>query len=206
MGSTKNIYIHDVVVWNDLAQCMEVGYETYGPSMEDITFENITVLHAYHKAPISIHNGNNAKIKNIRYENITIEDASVGLGDGNPYLIDFDCSYSPIWSDAHKKTALGEISDVHVRNLLVLSGTKNPLIKITGSLETRDGYPKEPHYVSDVHLENISVYGEMVNKDYSSLMKSYANRIAVTASSVVVGASYSKSDVSSYGNNIVRVK
>jgi len=93
LGSTSNINIHDVVVWSDLAQAMEVGYETYGPSMDGITFQDITVVHAFHKAVISLHNCDQAKITNVTYKNITVEDCQT-LGDNradgeNDFLIDF---------------------------------------------------------------------------------------------------------------------
>ena len=81
-------------IWTDLAQCLEIGYETYGKRMEDISFEDIIIIHAYHNAPISIHNGNNAEIKNIKFKNILIEDASMGQGNGKNYLIDFSTEFS----------------------------------------------------------------------------------------------------------------
>src|SRR5690606_17901139 len=55
-GNTNNVLFDDVTIWTDLAQSMEVGYETYGAKMENITFRNITVLHNFHKAAMSIHN------------------------------------------------------------------------------------------------------------------------------------------------------
>ena len=57
--------------------------------IEDITFRNITVLHAFHKPVISIHNSDSAAVRHVLYENIVVEDAQMGLGDGTPYLIDF---------------------------------------------------------------------------------------------------------------------
>ena len=92
-GVTKNITFDDVTVWTDLAQSMEVGYETNGATMDDITFKNITVVHNFHKAVISLHNCDDAVIKNVTYKNITVEDAQM-LGDDrndgeNDFLIDF---------------------------------------------------------------------------------------------------------------------
>ena len=94
MGITSNVNIHDVVVWSDLAQAMEVGYETYGPTMDGITFQDITVVHAMHKAVISLHNCDQAKITNVTYKNITVEDCQT-LGDNredreNDFLIDLN--------------------------------------------------------------------------------------------------------------------
>ena len=100
---------------------MEVGFETVGKIMEDITFKDITVLHNYHKAPISIHNGNNADINNVKFINITIEDAAMGQGDGNKYLVDFSTEFSATWSSQHTTTSLGSISDILIENVLVLN-------------------------------------------------------------------------------------
>lgn len=56
---------------------MEVGYETDGEYIRDITFENITVLHNFHKPVISIHNADDAKINGVTFRNITVEDAQM---------------------------------------------------------------------------------------------------------------------------------
>src|SRR5690606_8203799 len=70
--STNNILFTNNILWTDLAQSMEVGYEAYGPSMTNIIFEDITVLHNYHKAVMSIHNADQANIDNVIFRNITI--------------------------------------------------------------------------------------------------------------------------------------
>ncbi len=205
-GFTSGIHFSDCLIVIDLAQCMEIGYETIGEKMEGISFSNITVLHAFHKPVMSIHNGNNAKIRNVRYENITVEDASMGKGDGNPYLFDFDVSYSPTWSDNHKKTALGDIDGVDVSNVLVLSGYENPKVKVTGSMETRDGYAKEAHYVKNVHFKNVSIMGKAIDESYVGYINSYAEGITFENLKEATGASYAKPDISNYGNNIERVR
>ena len=205
-GSTSHISFSNCLLVTDLAQSMEIGYETIGEQMEDISFSNITVLHAYHKPVMSIHNGNNAKIKDVRYENITVEDCAVGKGDGSPCLFDFDCSYSPTWSDNHKKTALGEVDGVKVNNVLVLDGIDDPKVKITGSLEKRDGYSKEAHYVKNVSFKDVSIYGKALDESYPNIDKDYAQGVSFKNESTPTGASYKRNDVSSFGNNVVRVK
>ena len=114
-GSTKNVHFDGVVVWTDLAQSMEVGYETYGPTMDEITFENITVLHNFHKAAISLHNSDDANITNVTYKNITIEDGSM-LGDNqndglNDFLIDFTIAYNIEWTKSEGVLSLIHISE-----------------------------------------------------------------------------------------------
>ncbi len=79
-GDTHRIQLRDCILWTDLAQSVEIGYETRGGVMEDIAVSNIQVLHNFHKPVLSIHNGDRAAIRNVRYENITVEDAADGPG------------------------------------------------------------------------------------------------------------------------------
>lgn len=204
-GETSSIHFSDCLLYTDLAQSMEIGYETIGEKMEDISFENITVLHAFHKPVFSIHNGNNAAIKNVTYHSITVEDASLGKGDGDNTLFDFDVSHSPTWSDAHKVTPLGSISGVTCSNIKVLSGSENPRIKISGSVETRPQYPSQEHRVEGVRFENVEIYGETLSPSYPNLTLSHADS-PTFVQGIATGANYPSSDVSSFGSKLIRVK
>jgi polygalacturonase len=97
-GPSENITVENCVLWTDLAQAMEIGFETNKgqrsnpvPSISDVKFNNIRVLHAMHKPPISIHNGDNSNISGVTFSNITIENyqAPGNANDGWNYLIDF---------------------------------------------------------------------------------------------------------------------
>lgn len=206
-GETSSIHFKNCLIITDLAQSMEIGYETIGEKMEDISFENISVLHAYHKPVFSIHNGNNAKIRNVTYKNITVEDLSIGKGDGTPYLFDFDVSHSSTWSDAHKITSLGDIDGVHVENIKIIAGREAPKIKITGSLEKRNGFPNVAHKIFNVTFKDVDIYGKTLDSSYSYLETAYAENVQYQKTGkVITGATYLKTDVSSFSNNIVRVK
>ena len=124
-GDVQGITFEDCILWTDLAQSCEIGYETRAKLITDITFRNITVLHNFHKPVISIHNSDHAAVRNVLFENITVEDAQMGEGDGTPYLIDFTTTESQ-WSATAKR---GTIENVTVRNVEVLSG-KRPAIRI----------------------------------------------------------------------------
>ncbi len=124
-GDVRGIVFDGCTLWTDLAQCCEIGYETRAKVMEDITFRNITVLHAFHKPVISIHNSDSAAVWHVLFENITVEDAQMGLGDGTPYLIDFTTTESQ-WSSTLKR---GTVEDVTVRGVRVLAGRK-PSVRI----------------------------------------------------------------------------
>ncbi len=158
MGSTNNINIHDVVVWTDLAQSMEVGYETYGPTMNNIKFENITVVHAMHKAVISLHNCDQAKISNVTYKNITVEDAEC-LGDDrgdkeNDFLIDFTIAYNADWTKSGDKR--GSVDGVNIENVKVYKMADSVCARMRGE-------------DSDSALKNIEIKGlEIEGKQITS--------------------------------------
>ena len=204
-GITRNIKFSNCLIWTDLAQSMEVGYETVGQVMEDICFDNITVLHNFHKAIISIHNGNNANIKNVKFTNITIEDASTGKGDGWNYIVDIRNIFNSTWSTNHKITSLGSIDGVDISNVLTISGSADPVVMVQGTLETRDEYPKVGHFVSNVTINDFYLYDKVINKNNCNYQTNkYVNNILFTSSgNPVTGASYTPKDVSEYGNNII---
>ncbi len=124
---SNNITAENVVLWTDLAQSMEIGVETNkgnggNPTIHTVTFNKIYVIHAMHKAPISIHNGDNAAISGIKFTNIYVDDFHAGQGDGWNYLIDItnltggDMGGSPAWTTVG---ARGSISDVEITNVKV---------------------------------------------------------------------------------------
>ena len=130
-GDSRGITFEQCILWTDLAQCCEIGYETRAKAIEDIVFRDITVLHAFHKPVISIHNSDSAAVRSVLFENITVEDAQMGLGDGTPYLIDFTTTESQ-WSATLKR---GTIDGVTVRNVKVLNGRK-PSVRIWSNDES----------------------------------------------------------------------
>ena len=124
-SDSANITFDNCQVWTDLAQSMEIGYETnkgnkVKPVIQDITFQNITVLHNFHKPVMSIHNADNCVISGIRYSNIVVEDASMGKGDAgdNAQLIDIN-NLKSNWTTVQSR---GSISDVVFDGVYVLNG------------------------------------------------------------------------------------
>ncbi len=133
-GTTRNVVFDGVTVWTDLAQSMEVGYETNGPTMDGITFKNIVVLHDYHKASMSIHNCDDAVITNVTYQNITIEDAE-NLGDDqnsteDDLLIDIVIAYNAEWTKSGG--VRGSVKDITFQNIDVLNMASSLTVRILG--------------------------------------------------------------------------
>jgi hypothetical protein len=133
---SHTITVKNCRIWTDLAQSLEIGFETNkgsksNPKIYNVTFEDIEIFHALHKAPISIHNGDNADIFNITFKNIVIENyqsgAEVGRNGWN-YIIDItnltsvSMGGAPDWTTV---TARGSIRDVLVEDVKIISG-KSP--------------------------------------------------------------------------------
>lgn len=181
-GATRGIKFTDCIIWTDLAQSMEIGYETVGVTLEDVSFENITVLHALDGAAISIHNANNADIKNITYRGITIEDAyNAGC------IIDIRVLFSTNWSTIHTTTALGSISGVTVENVKILSARKISL-NIGGCRDVRQGYESE-HYVDGITFRGIELASRQPDYDDWSVKETgYLKNVTLIKADEVTGA------------------
>lgn len=143
-GDVSGITFDGCTIWTDLAQSCEIGYETRARVIEDIAFRNITVLHNFHKPVISIHNSDQAAVRNVTFEHIIVEDAQMGEGDGTPYLIDFTTTESQ-WSASIIR---GTIDGVTIHNVQVLSG-KKPSIRIWSNDESSQ-------------IDNVTISGLMI--------------------------------------------
>lgn len=150
-GISSNILFKDMMIWTDLAQSCEIGYETKGPEMSDITFDSITVLHNFHKPVMSIHNSDQAAIRDVVFKNIIVEDAQMGEGDAvnDGFLIDLAIGTS-IWTTSKER---GSINNVLFENIRVLDG-KNPPSRLMG-------YDAQ-HGISDVTIRNLSIHGKRI--------------------------------------------
>ncbi|MDF2908626.1 MAG: hypothetical protein K0R34_3947 [Herbinix sp.] len=156
-GDSKNIIFRNNQLWTDLAQSMEIGYETNkgkkeNAKLSEITFENITVLNNFHKPVISVHNADDALITDVTFRNIIVENAQMGSGDGDeiPYLIDFNIAQSTNWSTTKER---GQIRNVLIDGVKVLSGRFNSS-RIQGFDET--------HTVEDITIRNLEILGEKI--------------------------------------------
>ena len=153
--SSKNIKVTNCQLWTDLAQSMEIGFETNkgkfaDMTITDIVFDNITVLNNFHKPVISIHNSDDAAISDITFSNITVEYNTVGAGDSDiKYIIDLFSGASG-WSST---TTRGTISDVKIENVNFLSGT-NTDIRIKGAADDK--------LVSNVTFKNVNINGTVL--------------------------------------------
>lgn len=185
-GDTENITFDNVVVWTDLAQSMEIGYETNGKKMDGITFKNITVLHNYHKAAMSIHNCDDAEIKNVVYESITVEDARM-LGDNQndgleDYLIDITIAYNQNWSKSEER---GYIDGVRFENIKVLDMADSIVCRINGE--------SAKNSVKNVTIKGIEIEGKAADS---------AEALKLAANSYVSGITVGGVDYAVFGAGV----
>ena len=158
-GSTKGITFRNVQVWTDLAQSMEIGYETdkgmtLDPEITDVLFEDITVLYNFHKPVISIHNSDDAFVHNVVYRNIVVENAFMqGDNGNNKELIEMSLAKSG-WTTVRDE--YGTIDDILIDGLTVLNTAdgKVPISRIAGQ--------SEEYRITNVTLRNVTVLGEKI--------------------------------------------
>lgn len=182
--STDKILFDGVTVWTDLAQSMEVGYETYGEKMNDITFQNITVLHNFHKALISMHNSDNAVITNVTYKNITLEDGQM-LGDDrkdgeNDFLIDFTIAYNIDWTKSEGDR--GSIDGITIENVNVYDMLDTIACRFQGESDNSA--------IKNVSIKGVSIRGSQVSSlsDLKATTNAYTSNITVSKLDKVLGA------------------
>ncbi len=155
--NSENLTFRHMQLWTDLAQSMEVGYETNkgnkpDSSITNVTFEDITVLNNFHKPVISVHNGDDALLDNITFRDIVVEHEEIGGGDADemPYLIDINIMQSGNWSTTKDR---GTIRNVTIENVSFLEGWENA--------SRIQGFDAE-HNVENVVIKNLNLFGKAV--------------------------------------------
>jgi len=158
-GSTKGITFKNIQVWTDLAQSMEIGYETdkgltLDPEISEVLFEDITVLYNFHKPVISIHNSDDAFVHDITYRNIMVENAMMQGDNGfNKELIEMTLANSA-WSTVRDE--FGSIDRVLIDGLTVMNTLdgKVPRSRMAGH--------DEEHRITNVTIKNVTILGERI--------------------------------------------
>jgi len=158
-GSSHDITFERIQIWTDLAQAMEIGYETNrgardNPEISHITFRDIHVLYANHKPVISIHNSDNAFVHNILWENITVDNAFMRGDHGhNNELIELHMQKTH-WSTVADQW--GSISDITINGLVVHN-------TLDGNVPASNfwGHSAE-HTLLNVDMRNIYILGERI--------------------------------------------
>ena len=183
--NVKNILVEGCKVWNlNWGNAFEIGYELRCDTVSNITFRDCDVLRQGSRgAVLSIHNGDQAFVENILYEDIRVVNAETG-GQGKK-LFDLAIlytlfSYDSYWGDAYNG---------HWDNLLSPRGyygsaeNRGWIRNVTfRNIEIQDenlpysivkGWNAD-HQVMDVLFENITMMGSKL-MDESALGLIYHN-------------------------------
>ncbi|OQB22357.1 MAG: Glycosyl hydrolases family 28 [Firmicutes bacterium ADurb.Bin182] len=158
-GSTRDITFENIQIWTDLAQSMEIGYETnkgltIDPEIYNVLFKDITVLYNFHKPVISIHNSDDAYVHDITYQNITVENAFMQGDNGrNKELIEMTLQNSG-WSTVTDE--FGRIENILIDGLTVLNTADGKVP------ESRFSGQSNENMISGVTMRNISILGEKI--------------------------------------------
>ena len=177
-GSTKGITFQNIQIWTDLAQSMEIGYETdkgltLDPEISDVLFEDITVLYNFHKPVISIHNSDDAYVHDITYRNIVVENAFMeGDNGNNKELIEMTLANSG-WSTVTDE--FGSIDNVLIDGLTVLNTVDG---KVPESRFVGHGPENQ---ITNVTLRNVTILGKAITslEDLKLSINEYCDAITV---------------------------
>ena len=119
--------------------------------ISDVVFEDCDIIHCEYEGNqsggvLTIHNADRAKVHNVRYENIRIEDAQEKLVD----IKILDCKYS-------LDRVRGDVENIVFRNIDV-TGPLFPVSIIRGFEMTN-----EMHRPRDIRFENVTVQGRTMH-------------------------------------------
>lgn len=144
-----NVTFHHCVCWNaQPGNGIEIGFETRCDEIRDVTFSDIDLIHCEHEGwqsggAITIHNGDRARIHQITYRNIRVEDAVDKLFD-----------FKVLRSNYSRDEKRGCVEDVLLENISVVDGAFPPSIL--------SGYAPDDALVQRVRFRNVTVHGEAI--------------------------------------------
>lgn len=83
---SEDIIAEDCVIWSgEQGNSTEIGYELVGPYVRNVTFRNIDVINRgtrsskFRRSAMSIHNAGYAKVSDILYDNVRVEETDENL-------------------------------------------------------------------------------------------------------------------------------
>lgn len=140
----KDIKVENCVFWNaEWGNALEIGFETRTESISDIHFLNCDIIHVEgSEGTFTIHNGDRARVSNVLYEDIRVEDVE-GL------LVDFKILESRYSKDSLR----GSIENVEFRNIRV-GGERFPNSILIGF--------NEQHTVENISFKNFFIHGKKI--------------------------------------------
>ena len=140
-----DVWIEKCVFWNAAwGNGLEIGFELQCDEIKNITFRDCDIIHVESGAVFSIHNADQATVKNILYENIRVEDARQKLID----LAVFRSTYSIDGSQDNEYNRLNYLHGAWDGVLMVSPDKKDYHSQFRGKIE-------------DIRFNNIYVQGAL---------------------------------------------
>jgi polygalacturonase len=160
-GNARNYSITNAVLWADIAHPINIGLhgdtKMEGDSIENIVFKNIDILEHDEDDPdyegcIAISDGDLNLVRNIRFENINIDDFEEGK------LVNFRTVFNKKYNTVPGRG----IQDVYLKNINYKGG--NPGLSIIDGLD-------EGHIVKGITFENLRINGKLILDAASANMR-----------------------------------
>lgn len=162
----ENIAVENCVLWNDWGRPIELGLETVVDTMRNISFTHCQVPH-FTWIAIDIQNGDRGYVKDVNFEDISIEDPildSITIGT-TPMdkkelgkTIELIIKGFNLWTT---DTIRGNINNIHFNNIRYNS-TNPTFVNLVGQDST--------HIVNNIFIKDYFVNGKKIT-DQSSFRK-----------------------------------
>ncbi len=148
-GNVENILFEGCVLWNDFAKPIEVGVELRANEVKNVTFQDIDIIHSATGYPVmGIHHGDRAKVSDIRFEDIRIEDAPAAQ------LFDLRIVDS-VWNQDDLK---GNMKNILFKNISIYEKEPMPGILSNSRIQGFD----EQADIDMVTIDNVRIGGKAV--------------------------------------------
>ncbi|MFC1633939.1 glycosyl hydrolase family 28 protein [Planctomycetota bacterium] len=175
LRNVETVRVIDTVLWNaEWCNAMEIGFELQTGKISDIQFKNCDIIHVERGGTFTIHNGDFARVEDIIFEDIRVEDSRdkliefrIGLS-----IYSADCPWEFARKNPkRKRSPLGQWLEVgpdkeedyagrrgHIRNVrfknIAVTGTTLPKSYLIGYNDTR--------CVENVTIENLDFNGRRI--------------------------------------------
>lgn len=186
---TEDVLVERTVFWNSLpGNAMEIGFELRADAIRDITFRDCDIIRVERGAAFSIHNGDDALVENVLFENIRVEDVRGDFADMYIGLSIYsaDCPNPYRRSDPQRKRVPTELQDAasgdnrgqwivpkdksqyvanrgHIRDVIFRNIQFFPTADETIPLSLFIGYD-EDHAIENVRFDGVFVNGRRIEQ------------------------------------------
>ena len=174
---SSNIKVSDCTFWNaEWGNGLEIGFELQCTEIKDIVFKNCDIIHVDKGAAISIHNGDKAKVSNVLFEDIRIEDCNQKLFDLAIFYTQYSVDKPKTQAEIDKRYLHGAWDGV----LYLNPEERKAQAKYRGTIENitfknisvTDGiFPyslfsgyDENHKVKNITIQNLTIHGKKIKK------------------------------------------